>query len=530
VELIAANGTVLHTFLLNREGTLGTISFPTVPAGSYTVRATLFPLANGGGSASGTVVESIALNGLLRYRTSLAEVEAIRVSPATGQVTIPEGLRFTAAGTTTTGAAVFTDQTDFTWTVLGGVGTVNAEGQFGSTTAGVGSVRAAHGPSGRLGSASITVSPQNTRRSKWTVLVFMNAANDLSAFDTSNMNQMESVAQNPDVRFVVQWKQSSGSWDPDPEFEGTRRYLVSADTSRNVVSPVIQDLGQNVDMGRAETMTAFINWAKTFYPADRYCLVIWNHGNGWKRSRAVLPPTRGVSYDDDTGNHIETWQLAQAIGGTDWDILSWDASLMQMLEVAYEVKDTVQYVVGSEESPPGEGLPYDRIFGRFRDNPNESTRNLTKAFVDGMLAVPEYASRKITQSSVDTSQLDSLRDALSNLSDALIANRSSLTSVIPQVRGATKDFGDPRLNYFDIGDMCRQLEARTSIPAVTNASIAVRSALQNAVVWEGHNSNSEGSTGLSIDFSPSTSFSGLTYGLLRFGRESRWDEWLSVAP
>ena len=44
---------------------------------------------------------------------------------------------------------------------------------------------------------------------KWPVLVYINAANDLYQFSDLNMNQMEQVAGNNQVRFVVQWKQST---------------------------------------------------------------------------------------------------------------------------------------------------------------------------------------------------------------------------------------------------------------------------------------------------------------------------------
>ena len=50
----------------------------------------------------------------------------------------------------------------------------------------------------------------------------------------------------------------------------------------------------------------------------------------------------------------------------------WDASLMQRMEVAYEIKDHTDVVVGSEESPPGEGYVYDRFLSDLAANPNLS--------------------------------------------------------------------------------------------------------------------------------------------------------------
>src|SRR5690606_28366009 len=108
--------------------------------------------------------------------------------------------------------------------------------------------------------------------------------------------------------------------------------------------------GNALDMGNPDTLGDFIKWAKQNYPADRYCLILWNHGNGWKRSAQDEYPTRAFSYDDQYGTSIKTWQTDQMMGGETVDILAWDASLMQMVEVAYEARSHADYIVGSEES------------------------------------------------------------------------------------------------------------------------------------------------------------------------------------
>lgn len=371
---------------------------------------------------------------------------------------------------------------------------------------------------------------------KWTVLVFMNAANDLSANDLLNINQMERVA-GPDVQFVVQWKQAKGSWDSSPEFIGTRRYLVKPDNTSALASQLVQDMGAAIDMGKPGTLRDFIDWGRANYPSERTCLIVWNHGNGWLRGpKKDDPITRGVSYDDATGHSIETWELESALGPAKFDILSWDSSLMQMLEVAYEVKDQARYVVGSEESPPGEGLPYDKVFGRFRDNPTASTAELSKAFADGMMEVPEYNSRKITQSSIDSSKLPALANAMTVLANQLIADKATLTTAVPSVRTKTQSYSDNGLRYYrDLRDVCLKLEAESTASAeLKAASAAVRAALANAVIYNRKNANSANSYGLSIDFTNATTFNASTkladYPKLKFGVDTSWDEWLQVAP
>ena len=82
-------------------------------------------------------------------------------------------------------------------------------------------------------------------------------------------------------------------------------------------------------------------------------------------------------------------------------------------------------------------------------------------------------------------------------------------------------------------DLCLKLEAEPGMSAsVVNASVNVRAAVAAAIVWEGHNANSDGSYGLSIDFSPSSVFGADAsyYAQMKFASATAWDEWLGIAP
>ena len=525
--------------------TTGTIqNFRLESASEARVVAELYSGASGSGTLVGTV-ETVVKPGA-QVALSVGEpVVGVRVTPENASVTVGGGRPFYAAGVGASGALTFTQQGSFAYEAQGGAFTSTATGLVAGTTAGTGTLRALHTPSGIAGTTSVTVSPVNVTRTKWTVMVFLNAANDdISAFAALNMNQMERVAGNKDVRFVVQWKYSQALL-PSAAFDGTRRYLVKSDTSSAVVSDVVQDLGQGVDglgvdMGSAETMADFVNWSKANYPAERYALVVWNHGNGWRRSRKGNVG-RGVSYDDQRGTSIKTHEFAQMIPGEPLDILSWDSSLMQMAEVAYEVRGRAKFVVGSEESPPGEGLPYDLVFKRFRDNPDASTRDLSRAFVDGMLEYKPYEDRaeKITQSVIDTSKMSALASAIDNLAGTLITNRTETAALIPQIRATAQRYSDDFLLdggmriYRDLIDVCTRLEAGTANPQIIAASQAVRAAASEAIVWEGHNAFSPGSRGISIDFTAGDRLRGSAlpdYRLTQFGIDTRWDEFLAETP
>ena len=505
-----------------------------LPNGSYLIQIQLYSSANAAGTQTGSLEIPVTITNGSRVTVNSAvgdAIDAINVTPDQASVQVGRGKQFRAAGLNTSGTKTFTTPDSLIWSVLGGVGTVTTDGNFTSTAIGTGSVRALY-INGRSGSAAVTGTPPSATQGKWTVLVYMNGANDLQQYSVLNMNQMERVASNPDVRFVVQWKQFPAQFNGGT-FNGTRRYLANSDFSNNINSTLLQDMGTSIDMGSPQTLNDFISWGKANFPADHYCLIVWNHGNGWRRSITNVDFTRAVSYDDETGNSIQIWDLNQALGSEHFDLISWDASLMQMMEVAYEIKDNADFIIGSEESPPAEGLPYDLVFAPFRDTPNSTPKNLSKSFVDGMLAVPAYNTKKITQSVLDTSKLPALATAISTLGTELKNNVGSLTAAIQTARVNSQAYS-PSSNrvYRDLKDICLRIEAGTSNSSVLSATAGVKTAIADAVVWEGHNANSINSTGISIDFSSGSTFASASsdYALMKLAIATQWNEYLAIAP
>lgn len=366
----------------------------------------------------------------------------------------------------------------------------------------------------------------------WTVMVFLNGANDLDAYSDLNVNQMESVMTNPNVRIVVQWKRIA-AYAPQGSWTGTRRYLVRYDTDdREIRSQLLEDLGQGVDMGSAETLRDFIRWARANYPADRYALVIWNHGSGW-RTRT----TRAVSFDDEYNTSIKTWELPTAIRPTSadpvLDVLLFDASLMQMLEVAYECRHVARYIVGSEESPPGEGYPYHRILRPLMDNsdipPAEWAKEVVRQFVTFyQQEFPFYYN--ITQSVVDTSKLESVATALDNLAGALIERRNLYVNALRSARQNAQSYASYP-EYKDLWHVAQLIKEYTGDGILAARVNALHASLREAILYEAHADNQRvrNSYGLSIYYPNAGDYLG-RYSNLALARATRWDEWLQQAP
>ena len=217
----------------------------------------------------------------------------------------------------------------------------------------------------------------------WTVMVYINAKNNLEQFGLLNVNQMEMVGSTDKVKIAVELGRMSTYDSSDGGWKGERRYIIQKDNDTNhISSPVLQEIAK-ADMGDWHHLVDFVNWAKKTAPAQHYMLIVWNHGSGWDKSGGLKDNwLRGISYDDETGNHMSTPDLGNALAAIGkLDIYASDACLMQMAEVDYQIKDYTSYIVGSEQTEPGDGYTYNTILGPLVANPGMSALDLAKVTV-----------------------------------------------------------------------------------------------------------------------------------------------------
>jgi hypothetical protein len=384
---------------------------------------------------------------------------------------------------------------------------------------------------------------------KWTFLVFMNGANDLEEFGSLNMNQMEQIGSTNDINLVVQFKRYANRYDTsNGNWGDTRRFYVTKDNNQFQVNSMLLSQRDNLDMGQAATLQNFVQWGLDTFPAERYCLVVWNHGAGW-RSAKTNRVTRGVSYDDVTGSHIDTIDIPAAIdmgSGRKWDVLAFDSSLMQMLEVAYEVRNKATYIVGSEESPPGEGYPYDRFISNLAANPNMSPRDFAIDIVQQ--TINDYGvNSNTTQSVLDASKVADIVGPIDDLGAALLSVKGTYSSEIVFARDNAENYDYP--TYHDILDFLRLLTEPlpgdiappVNNQPVLNAAQRVRTAVQAAIIKNVNGSLHPRSNGLSIFLPSPTQYKdididqangfGQRYGELSFTKAApNWQSFLVNGP
>jgi hypothetical protein len=373
----------------------------------------------------------------------------------------------------------------------------------------------------------------------WTMLVFLNGDNNLDSFGTANLKQMETIGSTDHINIVVQWASESA---------GTaKRILVQKSTDpNNVTSPVIQDLGKT-DMGDYRNLISFIEWGAQNYPAQHYLVDVWDHGAGWHDIQAMgLAPTFGhrpkmnpmdISWDDDSGHSITTNQLAQALSeasqsiGQKIDIYASDACLMAMAEVADEMKDSVIYYGGSQETEPGAGWPYDQFLKRWNDNNLSDPRDVvtalaeeyTKSYQNG-----SNGSQEVTYAAYDMSKIAKLTTAVANLSASIQKlGTADLTKI---ATAASNSLTFTETDYADLVDFVNNVNS-AQVGGLSRLAVSdIQEAMSEFVITSQNTTNYARAHGVSIwipnAMSGYTSYSD-RYSTLKFEADTKWAEALT---
>jgi hypothetical protein len=353
---------------------------------------------------------------------------------------------------------------------------------------------------------------------EWTIMVFVNGKNNLEQFALKDMNEMEMVGSSDKVNIVTEVGRIAGYDSSDGDWKSVRRYLVKKDSdTRKITSPVVQEFPSR-DMGDYKNVVDFVKWAQTNYPAKHYMLIVWNHGAGWIKARGEV--TKGISYDDQTGNHITTPQMGlmmQSIGKI--DVIGTDACLMQMPEVNYEIRNYVDYIVASEETEPGDGYTYNTFLGPVVAKPTMSAQEVGAQAVNAY--ADHYGSQDHTQSLVLASAMNGLVPLTNKfVAAAMAANekpliKTAMSQAQAYAYAENKDFWHFLSLYAAASkDANVKATAKALQDYITNTLVLVNRA----------NSNYSDSHGLAI-YMPN--YANSSYNQLAWAKDSQWDEFIA---
>ena len=251
-----------------------------------------------------------------------------------------------------------------------------------------------------------------------------------------------------------------------------------------------------VSMTNPKTLTDFIEYSADNFPANRYVLILWDHGGG---SEA------GFGYDENYPNSgsLSPDLLAKALGDVNvkgnnikFDFIGFDACLMANVETAIALEPYADYLVASEETEPGEGWFHTNWINMLENNTSTPTLDIGKTIIDDYISNTKKSdsSAQMTLSITDLGELvyninQPLQNFSKSMSDKL--NGSDYQSVAT-ARYNTKEFSkDSQLDQVDLVDLASKMDVDGSDELVN----AVKSAVKYNKTY-----NINNSYGLSIYF------------------------------
>lgn len=360
----------------------------------------------------------------------------------------------------------------------------------------------------------------------------------------------------------------------------TMRYRIS--DSPDLAADVVQNLGET-NTGDPNVLQDFLTWGLKNYPAKRTMAVLWNHGAGWDdtdiyaaaRDRGLNPepahpaaggmrgglpaggfvrgraavgarrrgsffltayqfaqgsgPRRAIAFDNQAQDFLDNEEMKKVFeavsqaAGRKFDIIGMDACLMSMVETGFQIRNSADFLCGSEEVEPVEGWPYDRILGALAAKPAMPPEELGKLIVREFVA-SYRAAEPVTQSLTSLAEIGQVADAVNALGKALAAGLDSDDGIARALRRARRGAQTYETkDYIDLGHFCSLLEGFA--PTLAPVTGGVREALAKCILANAApNSAVAASTGLSVYF-PTNGMNEL-YRKLDFGNGD-WAEFIA---
>lgn len=435
---------------------------------------------------------------------------------------------------------------------------------------------AATATSASQGSAATTgTKPGQT----WTVMLYQDADDKILEEDIFvDFNEAERVGSTDRVKVVAQMDRYKGGFTGDGNWTSTRRYELTRDNDLNRINSKLISEGE-VNMSSGDTLADFITWAAQNYPADKYVLILSDHGMGWPggwsdpdAGRQGQQVDRSVPLEATIGDNLFLNEMDKALakarqqaGINQFELIGLDACLMGHVEVMDALKTHARYAVFSQETEPALGWAYTAFLTNLAQNPDADGATLAKNIVQSYIdqdqrivdpqarndwigranplgsgaseqQVRSQLSRDITLTAVDLSQTDNL---IQNLNQFAFSLQKVDANAIAKARRYTQSFTsifgqEVPPSYLDLGHFLVLLTQATKDQAANAAARNLAQALTQAIIAKKSGSEKPGATGLSIYFPTGQLYSNAAAGpqsytaiANQFAQDSLWDEFLA---
>ena len=301
-----------------------------------------------------------------------------------------------------------------------------------------------YGDGGAMGESRFEEAKEADRGDRFTVMVYLCGTDLESNFGAATADILEMCqADIHDKVNVLLYTGGTSQWQND---------VISSDTNQiwQVVHEdlvcVQEDMGSR-SMTDPSTLSEFISYCHAHYPADRYGLVLWDHGGG---------ALYGYGSDEiATDGSMQLHEIDSALkrAGVRFDFIGFDACLMATVETAWMASRHADYLIGSQEVEPSLGWFYTNWLNLICQDASVSTEEIGRVAADDFVQMcwEENPNAECTLSVIDLEKMDNVYDALGAFS---VKAKEQLDSnnfkAISRSVSNTKAFGDESYDTIDL--------------------------------------------------------------------------------
>lgn len=323
---------------------------------------------------------------------------------------------------------------------------------------------------------------------KATIMIYM-CGTDLESkwgMATADLQEIMNAEISDNVNIIVETGGTSKWQNKAIDSKTNQRFKVT-----NKGLELIEDNLGKKSMVDPDTLTDFIKYCKTNYTAERYALILWDHGGG---------SISGYGYDQHYPNDgMKLDEIAAAIknGGCAFDLIGFDACLMATLETAMVLEPYADYMIASEEVEPGIGWYYTGWITALSKNTSIKTIDLGKKLIDDYVKEvrAKTPSSQATLSLVDLAELKgTIPSSFTNFAKSIgtFVDKNEYKTV-SDTRSNTKEFAkSSKINQIDLIHFAENLD--------TDEGKSLAKALRGCVKYNRTSTNITNANGLSIFF------------------------------
>ena len=327
---------------------------------------------------------------------------------------------------------------------------------------------------------------------KLTLMLYMAADNDLESYAIQNLKAMEH-AKFEKVNVLVLLDRSDGYDETNDNWTDTRLFKVQHDkTDGNFIiskrlscAPLgLSDQTETeLDMANPSVLKSFIEFSKSEYPAEKYALIIWGHGTGWRG--------RAVAVDDRSQTYMSLSDLGNALQDHGLSVIGFDTCFGGVLENLYELKSCAEYTAACPGVTPGSGWDYDELLSSL-DISDFSPLSITKLMAESSTAATSvFVNEKLAE------LFNSFEDFSNALSDTVTDSVSRSSTLNQLVSSKSYSYSQSPCDiYLDVSALA-DLYSSAGNSTLAASAQSLRNTINQSVI-----SKTSSTPGIGVHFIP----------------------------